>query len=147
MKYTLLLLCCLFLRQNIYSQNPVNSFEIGISGDYFINKVKYKLNNMQHIRLPYFSFTRLVKNIYIKADYSWVNYEYSPSEPHIFRNKKAGFLLSQYLDLCNVGIAYKDLFKLKNTFFYLNIAYIDNTNAHLATGLDGAEMSSVYVIW
>ncbi|MFM2048988.1 MAG: hypothetical protein RI955_1536 [Bacteroidota bacterium] len=66
MKYTLLLIYCLFLSQIAYSQNPVNSFEIGISGDYFINKVKYKLDNMQHIRLPYFSFTRLIKKVYIR---------------------------------------------------------------------------------
>lgn len=135
MKYILLLLCCLFLRQNIYSQNPVNSVEIGMSGDYFINKVKYKLKNMQHIRLPYFSYTRALKKYYIKADYTWINYEYSFDVPYIFTDDKEGFLISKFVDIFNVGIAYKELLGLKNTILFLNLSYIDYVSIRPFSGI------------
>ena len=120
----------------ICAQNSINSIEIGINSDYWVSKNKYKLYGIKDIRIPYFSYTRTVKKVYLKAEYAWATYHFENDGPNIFTDSQEGFTTIKSIDIFNIGIAYKDLFKLKNTMFFFNLAYIDYIDLGIAKGIN-----------
>lgn len=116
----------LFFTAKINAQNHQNSLEGGINGDYWVSKYGGGFRDRHKNKMPYLAYTRLIGNYYIKLDYRWSNFEVIPfTRPYVFENYKDHTILKQDKKIYSIGIAYKTLFKLKNTQLFLNLTYLD----------------------